>query len=191
MRINVIGTSGSGKTTFGRDLARVLNLQFIEMDAVFWGPEWYFPPDEEFFPKLTEILQGEKWVLDGNYTRTMGFKWDRVQAVVWLNFSFQRTLYQAVSRALKRLFAREEIWPGTGNRENLKMLFSKDSIVLWTIRGYHKHIKRNIGYINAEEFSHIHFHRIRSPGEAQKFLQLLQQNPGYILEDEFGIRRDL
>ena len=72
---------------------------FIEMDAVFWGPDWGFPPDEEFFSRLSDLLEGEKWVLDGNYTRTMEFKWDRVQAVVWLNFSFARTVYQAIKRA--------------------------------------------------------------------------------------------
>ena len=103
MRINVIGTSGSGKTTFGRELASVLDLPFIEMDAIYWGPDWTFPPDEEFYSKLTNLLEGDNWVLDGNYTRTMGFKWDRVQAVVWLNFSFPRTVYQAVTRALSRL----------------------------------------------------------------------------------------
>ncbi len=189
VRINVIGTSGSGKTTFGRKLANILDHPFIEMDAVFWGPNWYFPPDEEFFPKLTEMLNQEKWVLDGNYTRTMGFKWDRVQAVVWLNFSFARTLYQAVKRATCRLFTQEELWPGTGNRENLKMLFSKDSIVLWTIRGYHRHVKRNIGYINAEEYSHIRFHRIRSPRDVKRFFQLVAEDPDYILRNEYGVSR--
>ena len=189
MRINVIGTSGSGKTTFGRKLADVLDLPFIEMDAVFWGPDWSFPPDEEFFPRLASLLQGENWVLDGNYTRTMGFKWDRVQSVVWLNFSFPRTLFQAVKRALGRLRDQEELWPGTGNRENLKMLLSKDSIVLWTIQGYHRHVKRNTGYINGEEFARIKFHRIRSPGEAKEFLHLVKNDPNYILNHEFGVSR--
>lgn len=185
----MIGTSGSGKTTFGRKLANVLDLPFIEMDAVFWGPDWYFPPDKEFFPRLSEMLEGEKWVLDGNYTRTIGFKWDRVQVVVWLNFSFARTLYQAVKRASGRLFDQEELWPGTGNRENLKMLFSKDSIILWTIQGYHRHVKRNIGYINAEEYSQIKFHRIRSPKDAEDFFKLIRKDPEYILSNEFGVSR--
>ena len=189
MRINVIGTSGSGKTTFGRELASVLDLPFIEMDAIYWGPDWTFPPDEEFYSKLTNLLEGDNWVLDGNYTRTMGFKWDRVQAVIWLNFSFPRTVYQAVTRALSRLISREELWPGTGNRENLKMLFSKDSIVLWTISKYHRHVRRNIRYINNPEFSHIKFHRLRSPKETARFISIVEKNPQFILREEFGITR--
>jgi len=40
-----------------------------------------------------------------------------VQAVIWLDFSFAHTLYQAVARAIPRLFSQEELWPrnGTGN----------------------------------------------------------------------------
>lgn len=191
MRINVIGTSGSGKTTFGRQLANLLNIPFIEMDAVFWGPNWKMPPDEEFFPRLSELLERENWVLDGNYTRTMEFKWNRVQAVVWLNFSYARTVYQAIKRASGRLFDQEEIWTGTGNRENLKMLFSKDSIVLYTICNYHRHVKRNIDYINSEEYSDIKFHQIRSPRDSKYFLQLIEKDPDYILNNEFGVTRNL
>jgi adenylate kinase family enzyme len=181
MRINVIGTSGSGKTTFGRQLAEILEIPFLEMDAIFWGPNWSFPPDEEFFPKLSSILEADKWVLDGNYTRTMGFKWNRVQTVVWLNYSFFRTVYQAITRAASRLLTRKELWPGTGNRENLKMLFSKDSIILWTLRSYHRHSKRNTRYMEDEEFSHIKFHRIRSPREAKRFLKIVKQDPSILL----------
>jgi adenylate kinase family enzyme len=190
VRINVIGTSGSGKTTFGRKLAETLDLPFIELDALFWGPNWTFPEDGPFFQKLENELTAESWVLDGNYTRTLERKWERVQAVVWINYNFPRTIYQAMTRAITRLFSQEELWPGTGNRENLKMLFSKDSIVLWTLKSYHRHKKRNIGYIYDQKFSHIKFHRIRSPNQGQEFLKILKDDPGFVLESEFGIARN-
>jgi adenylate kinase family enzyme len=189
VRINVIGTSGSGKTTFGRQLAEVLNLPFIEMDAIFWGPGWKMPPDEDFFPRLSKALDGENWVLDGNYTRTMEFKWDRVQAVVWLNYSYPRTICQAVKRALTRLFDQKELWPETGNRENLKMLFSRDSIVWYTISKYHRHTQRNAGYMMDKNYSHIKFHRIRSPQKAKLFLSIVQDDPSFMIEHTYGLNR--
>jgi adenylate kinase family enzyme len=182
LRINVIGTSGSGKTTFSRELAEVLGLPCIEIDQVYWGPDWSFRPDEEFFSSLSKLLEGDHWVLDGNYTRTMEFKWNRVQSVIWINYSFPRTVYQAVTRAGSRLLSKEELWPGTGNRENLQMLFGKDSIVLWTIR-------RNIEYILNPQFSHIKFHRLRSPQESTRFIKLVEKDPQFILREEFGITR--
>ncbi len=40
MRIVVVGTSGSGKTTFARKIAAALNLPRVEIDALNWLPGW-------------------------------------------------------------------------------------------------------------------------------------------------------
>ena len=40
MRVNVKGISGSGKSTFGRELAERLGVPYLEMDAVHHGPNW-------------------------------------------------------------------------------------------------------------------------------------------------------
>ncbi|MCJ7717163.1 MAG: hypothetical protein MUO54_11680 [Anaerolineales bacterium] len=180
MRINVIGTSGSGKTTYGKKLAETLSISFLELDAIFWGPEWGFPTDEVFFPRLSSALEGDNWVLDGNYSRTLPIKWERVQSVIWLDFTFARTLYQAVTRAIPRLFSQEELWPGTGNRESIKMLLSRDSIVLWTIKTYRRRRTKILGYMKEEKFSQIRFHRLGSPREAEDFLQKIRMNPSLL-----------
>ena len=177
----MIGTSGSGKTTFGKKLAETLSIPFLEMDAIFWGPEWSSPEDQVLFARLSKALEGENWVLDGNYSRTLPIKWERVQAVIWLDFNFTRTLYQAVTRAIPRLFSQEELWSGTGNRESLRMLFSKDSIVLWTIKTYRRRRIKIQGYLEGEEFSHISFHQLTSPSEAEGFLQKTRLDPDFLI----------
>lgn len=73
-RINVVGTSGSGKSTFGKNLAKCLSIEYIEIDKVFWLKNWTCPSDEEFFPKLETALEKKTWVLDGNYSRTIPIK---------------------------------------------------------------------------------------------------------------------
>jgi adenylate kinase family enzyme len=180
LRINIIGTSGSGKTTFGRELAQVLQVPFIELDAIYWGPDWSEPNDSQLFSKLSAALAGDNWVLDGNYTRTQAIKWERVQVVIWLDFSFPRTVAQAVKRAVSRIISQEEIWPGTGNRESLIKLFSKESIVLWTIQTYFRRKKKILGYISSEGYQSIIFHRIRSPKQAKVFIQSVGQDPTYL-----------
>jgi adenylate kinase family enzyme len=180
LRINVIGTSGSGKTTFGRELASALQIPFIELDAIFWGPDWSEPDDSELFPKLSAALSGDNWVLDGNYSRTLDIKWERVESVIWLDFSFPRTVAQAIKRAVSRIITQEELWPGTGNRESLQKLFSRDSIVLWTIQTYAKRRKKIQGYISSGQYRSIIFHRIKSPKQAKIFLQSVDRDPGYV-----------
>ena len=69
-RINVVGTSASGKTTFSRKLAQKMGVAHIEMDALFWKSNWQESSNAEFFAKLEPHLQDKSWVLDGNYSRT-------------------------------------------------------------------------------------------------------------------------
>ena len=63
-RINVIGTSGSGKSTVSRQIAKKLNLPYVELEALCWQSNWTELTDEKFFSKVKTALSGDGWVLD-------------------------------------------------------------------------------------------------------------------------------
>lgn len=170
-KINVVGTSGSGKSTVSKRLSKILNVPYIEMDKIFWGPNWYWPSDDEFFGKLKNSLQTERWVLDGNYTRTIPIKWESVDTVIWLDYPFLTTLIRALKRTFRRSLTQEELWQGTGNRESFKKsFFSKESIILWTIKTHGQVRKKYEGYIKDPKFSHINFIRLKNDLEVEVFL---------------------
>lgn len=173
-KINIIGTSGSGKSTFAKRLAKRLELPYIEIDAIFWGKNWYWPPDEAFFTRLEKTLDREAWVLDGNYTRTTAIKWEAVDTVIWIDFSFPRTLYQVISRSIRNLITKKELWPGTGNRQTIQRFFSKDSIVLSTIKVYRKNRRKYLKMMNSSEYAHIEFVQLRNLKECSQFLSQVQ-----------------
>lgn len=176
-RVNVIGTSGSGKSTFGRKLAEYLRLPFVEMDSIYWGPNWTETTDEEFFPKIEAITNESRWVLDGNYSRTTRIKWSQVQLVVWLDMSFLRTLFRVTRRCWQRSRTQSEIWPGTGNRETLRKAFlSRDSVILWSITSYRRN-RRNYAEImcGQEKYAHIWLVRLQTPAEVNAFLDAAKQ----------------
>lgn len=174
-RINVVGTSSSGKTTFSKSLANILGIDHIEMDGIFWGPDWYWPSDEEFFTNLREALKKDAWVLDGNYTRSIHLKWKNIDLVIWLDYSFVRTFFQALIRAVKRSITKEELWAGTGNRESFtKSFFSKDSIILWTVKTHGKVKRKYRHYMKDEKYSGIRFLRLKSPSDSKSFLKHLK-----------------
>ena len=50
-RIAVIGTSGSGKTTFARSVAAAVAAPHIELDAIFHQPNWV-PAERDVFHAL-------------------------------------------------------------------------------------------------------------------------------------------
>jgi len=144
------------------------------MDEVFWGADWREPADAEFFPKLEAALSDKSWVLDGNYTRTIPIKWNDVDMVIWLDYSFSRTLYQSLTRAISRSYTKRELWPNTGNHETFRKMFSKDSIVLWMIRGYSRNRSKYLKAMSNTSFSHIEFLQLTSPKKARKYIESLR-----------------
>ena len=51
MRINVVGTSGSGKSTFAKSIAKKFNAPYVQMDEIFGNPIGKSPVTKNFFPK--------------------------------------------------------------------------------------------------------------------------------------------
>ena len=115
-------------------------------------------------------------MLDGNYTRTIPIKWERVDMVIWLDYSFPRTFYRSVKRALRRSFTKEELWEGTGNRESLRRsFFSKDSIILWSVKNFRAVRRKYEVLLGDKKYSHIKFVRLRNPSEADSFLATINE----------------
>ncbi len=53
-RIVVVGPSCSGKSTLASQLAALSGASFIELDALFWKPNWQESDPEEFRMRLVE-----------------------------------------------------------------------------------------------------------------------------------------
>ena len=159
-RINIVGTSASGKSTLARELAELLEAPHVEMDALYHGPNWTQAPPEVFRARVADAIQGPRWVLDGNYHATHDIKWARATMIVWLDISFVQNVYRAASRAVHRSWTQKELWPGTGNRESFRQtFFSTDSMILWTATTYRW---RRTEYSKIEQ----------SPPEGVKFVRL-------------------
>src|SRR5215831_10932803 len=107
MRIVVVGTSGAGKTTLARRIADRLQLPHIELDAINWQSEWrdltrHDP--EEFVRRVTEAIQAEAWVVDGNYGPVRERVWKRATHLVWLDYERAVIMARVISRSLLRAF---------------------------------------------------------------------------------------
>ena len=175
MRINVIGTSGSGKSTFASNVSRRLSIPYVQMDALYWKDQWQVSDESRFFSALEQVLDQPHWILDGNYNRARSIKWRHVDVIVWLDYGFVRTLYQAVTRAVRRAATQEPLW-GTDNTESFrKSFFSRDSIVVWTLKTFHGNRLRYTECMKDPNNAGIRFVRLRSPAATRKFASTLHQ----------------
>src|ERR1700689_4990821 len=98
-RVSVVGTSGVGKSTFASLLARGLEGPFLELDSVFHQAEWV-PLDTALFrTRVADFAAGERWVIDGNYSKVRDIVWARADTVVWLDLPRRGGMRRVVWRA--------------------------------------------------------------------------------------------
>ena len=134
MRIVVVGSSGSGKTTMARALSRALNVPHIEMDAINWQPGWRdlaIHEPAEFVRRIGEAASADAWVMDGNYTKAREAHWSRATAYVWMDPERSVVMRQVIWRSFSRALSKRELWPGTGNRELFRKWLEKEHPIRW------------------------------------------------------------
>lgn len=68
-RVLVMGSSGSGKSTFARRLSVMTGIPTVSIDALFWKPGWVESDKDEFERRMIEAARAPRWIMDGNYTR--------------------------------------------------------------------------------------------------------------------------
>jgi adenylate kinase family enzyme len=138
-RVNVVGTSCSGKTTFAAALANTLGIPHVELDALHWEPNWKEASSEAMRERVAAAVAGDSWVVDGNYSVSRDLVWARADAVIWLDYPLRTILRRYWIRTRRRLLSREEIWPGTGNRERLgNHLVGREGLLWWILSTYHR-----------------------------------------------------
>ena len=85
-RILILGCSGSGKSTFARALAARTGLPLVHLDNIWWRADRTHISREEFDRALVELLAGEKWIVDGEYSRTVEVRLRACDTAIFLDY---------------------------------------------------------------------------------------------------------
>ena len=127
-----------------------------------------------FKERVARAVEGDTWVIDGNYggRGARDLVWPRADTVIWLDPPLRVVLARLFERAMRRIRSREELWPGTGNRETWRnQFFSRESLFVWALTTYRRR-RRELPVILARtENAHLTVHRFRRPGEAEAWLE--------------------
>jgi len=135
-RVLVAGTSGSGKTTFGRRLAQELGIPHVEIDSLFHGPDW--TPRPSFEADVRTFSEGDEWVTEWQYGVVRDLLAERADLLVWLDLSRITVMYQIIRRTLRRRLQREVLWNGNIEAPLRTFFTDHQHIVRWAWNTHHK-----------------------------------------------------
>ena len=113
-RIMIIGCGGAGKSTLARKLGEKTGLPVVHLDQIYWSPgNWEHLEKTEFDHLLMLELEKPRWILDGNFNRTMELRLEKCDTVIYLDFN----RIQCILGWLKRVItncgtARPDMAPG-------------------------------------------------------------------------------
>lgn len=127
-RLLIIGSPGAGKSTLAAEAARRTGLPLIHLDQLHWKPGWVESGQEEFDSKVREAIAGPRWIIEGNYGRTLPLRLTRADTVVDLDLPRWQCVLGIVRRVIAhRGRTRSDMTPGCPERLTWEFL-------LYTIR---------------------------------------------------------
>lgn len=132
-RIVLFGVSGSGKSTLAYELGERLDLPVHCADEeVGWLPGWQHRPLDEMRARVSEIVEGERWVLDALYGRWRDLVLPRADVLIALDYPRWVSFSRLARRTLRRVRTGEPIC--NGNVETWSRVMSERSPLLWNLR---------------------------------------------------------
>ncbi len=141
-RISIIGMGG--KTTLARAVASEKGLSHIELDALYWKPNWGESTPQELKDKVTAAMETapDGWVSDGSYWSAMGDHLLRnVDMVISIDLPWRVGFWRMLKRSVQRAWTKDKICGD--NVESWRKMFSRDALWVFWITNRKGIIHRN------------------------------------------------
>ncbi len=182
-RCQIVGNTSAGKSTLGERLAAVLQVPFVELDALNWQPDWIALCDtdpERFCKDLAAATSGDGWVVAGDYYRfTQSILWPRVQTVIWLDPPVPLLVWRVLTRSWRRWRSKELLWGTNIERfwPQLK-LWDHDSLIWWAVTQSRRKRQRMRQTMADPAWSHIQFVRLTTVSQVDQFVDQFVESMG-------------
>lgn len=97
-RILILGSPGSGKSTFARALEARTGLPVVHLDNVWWRADGTHISRPEFDRALAGLLAGERWIIEGDYSRTYEVRLRACDTAIFLDYDEKTCLAGITAR---------------------------------------------------------------------------------------------
>lgn len=130
-RVLVMGSSGSGKSTFAMRLSEITGIPFVSLDALFWKPGWVKSDRAEFQERVAEAARQPRWIMDGNFqSHLIELRRDVSDTVIWFDLP-RSTCMLGILKQIARSYGQVRPEMGEGCPEKIDFEFFR---YVWTYR---------------------------------------------------------
>jgi adenylate kinase family enzyme len=134
-RICILGRSTAGKSTLAQVLAAKLDAPAVYLDQFAFLPhsDWELRPPAEFTALHDAAIDGDAWVIEGNYSRLMPQRLERATGIILLDPPRLPALFRYIRRSLL-----ERGRPGAleGGRDSVKWLMIRHIAFVQNVEKY-------------------------------------------------------
>ena len=85
-KVIVIGCPGSGKSTVSRALHNKTGIPLYHLDMMYWNADKTTVEKSVFLERLSDVLEKDEWIIDGNYSSTMELRMAACDTVIFLDY---------------------------------------------------------------------------------------------------------
>jgi len=121
-RISIIGGAGTGKTTLSNILSEKYNIPATHIDGIHHLKNWQVRDKAERDKIILNIVEKEKWIIDGTYKDTIKQRLKKSDLIIWLDYSTFAQVKGILKRFLKNPGKEKPEIPGCNERLNLEFL---------------------------------------------------------------------
>ena len=170
-RILILGRTGSGKTTLARELAAVLGVPHVELDSLYFGPDFSRAPLSLLRERTSAAIAGDRWVTDGNKRAVRDLVWPRADTIIWLDYPVYMSFWRLAKRARTRTSALSAQAAQTGRRTGLpKQMLAAARGVLTALRSHRGQRREYPSMFNQPANQHLAVARLRSPRATRQWM---------------------
>lgn len=127
---------------------------------------------------MAAAAAGEAWVIDGNYSLAQTHILRRATDLVWLDYPRSVVMRRVIGRSFHRAISGDELWPGTGNREQFSRWLQKDHPIRWAWDTFEARRARYGELFADPRLAALRRHRLRHPREAEPLAATLASLKG-------------
>jgi len=164
-KVLIIGPGGAGKSTVARRLGELLRIEVFHLDRYYWQPGWVETPKHIWQARVEQLLRQDSWIIDGNYSGTLGTRLQACDTVIFLDMSRLLCVWRIIRR---RLIYRKTKRPDMADRcdERFSLEF-----LSWVWNYSRRSRPKVVGLLKANEKTKK-IVWLSSKGEVERFLNM-------------------